>query len=407
MSNDSSDLELDPGITPEMRAIRDMCRRFAVEVLRPAGARLDRLSAEAVIAPGSELWSVLAQYKALGFGGGASIDDPDLTPAQHALLHCMVMEELTWGDVGLFITCALHQMMPSFAAGFGRQDLVEFFAARDELGCLAITEPSHGSDHLAFTEPGYREARSHASLKVRKDGDDYILNGQKAAWVSCGSIAGSAAVFGLFEGVSTGFADGAAFLMPLDLPGVSRGKPLEKMGQRPLNQGEIFFDNVRVPGRFLLAEGPQVYPMVWEGIFTGANLHMGSQLVGVARAAYEAALDYAKQWVQGGRPIIEHQAVKLRLFNMFQKLEVMRSHVRRMAVANATRPGGLPYPQAATVKVFATQAAFEITSEAVQMLGGNGLTFEYPVEKLFRDARTSMIEDGENYMLSLMAAARL
>lgn len=404
---ESTDLDLDVGITPEMRAVRDMSRRFAIEVLRPAGARLDRLSAQAVIAPGSELWDVLAQYKALGFGGGASVEDPDLSPAQHALLHCMVMEEMTAGDVGLFITCALHQMMPSFAAGFGRQDLVEFFAGRDELGCLAITEPSHGSDHLAFTEAAYREARARPSLKVRKDGDHYVLNGQKSSWVSCGSIAGSAAVFGLFEGVNTGFADGAAFLMPLDLPGVSRGKPLEKMGQRPLNQGEIFFDNVRVPARFLLAEGPQVYPMIWEGIFTGANLHMGSQLVGVARAAYETALDYARGWVQGGRPIIEHQAVKLRLFNMFQKVEVMRSHVRRMSVAAATRPGGLPYPQSASVKVFATQTAFEVASEALQMLGGNGLTYEYPIEKIFRDARASMIEDGENYVLSLMAAARL
>lgn len=401
------DLDFDLGITEEMRAIRGTCRRFAIEVLRPAGARLDRLSAQEVIAPGSELWDVLRRYKALGFGGGASVHDPDLSPAQHALLHCIVLEELTWGDVGLFITCALHQMMPAFAAGFGRQDLVDFFAPRDELGCLAITEPSHGSDHIAFTEPAYRNPQVRGSLKVRRDGDDYVLDGQKSAWVSCGTIAGSAAVFGAFQDSPVGPADGAAFLMPLDLPGVSRGKPLEKIGQRTLNQGEIFFDRVRVPRRFLLAEGPQAYPMVWEGILTSANLHMGTQLVGVARAAYECALDYARTWVQGGKPIVEHQLVRHRLFAMFQKVETMRSHVRRMAVAHATRPGGLPYPHAASVKVYATQAAFEVASEAMQILAGNGLTHEYPVEKLFRDARTSTIEDGENYVLGLMAAARL
>lgn len=403
----NSDIELDVGITTEMLAIRDLARRFAMEVLRPMGAKLDRLSAEEVIAPTSPLWEVLEKYKSLGFGGGASVDDPDLSPAQHALLHCMILEEVTAGDLGLFITCALHNMMPRFAAGFGRTDLVDFFSKRDELGCLAITEPSHGSDHLAFTEKSYREAKSHPSLKIKRDGDSYILNGQKSAWVSCGSIAGSAAIFGLFEGVSNGFANGAAFLVPLDLPGISRGKPLEKLGQRPLNQGEIFFDNVRVPEKFLLAEGPDAYPAVWQGVFTGANLHMGTQLVGVARAAYEIALSYAKEWVQGGQPIIEHQAVKLRLFNMFQKVEVARSHARRMSIAHATQPGGLPYELAASVKVFITQTAFEVTSEAVQLLGGNGLTFEYPVEKLFRDARTSMIEDGENYVLSLMAASRL
>ncbi|EPZ14702.1 hypothetical protein M622_04430 [Thauera terpenica 58Eu] len=402
------DLDNDVGVTDEMRTIRDTCRRFATEVLRPAGARLDRLSAEQAIAPGSELWDVLARYKALGFGGGASIAAPDLSPAQHALLHCIVLEELTAGDVGLFVTCALHQMMPTFAASFGRQDLAEFFAARDELGCLAVTEPSHGSDHVAFTEPAYRDPRIKPTLKVRRDGDDYVLDGQKSAWVSCGTIAGSGAVFASFQDSPVGLADGAAFMMPLDLPGISRGKPLEKLGQRALNQGEIFFDNVRVPRRFLIAEGPQAYPMIWEALFTGANVHMGAQLVGVARAAYECARDYARQWVQGGRPIIEHQAVKLRLFGMFQKVEVMRSHVRRMSIAAATAPGGmLPYAKAATVKVYATQTAFEVASEALQMLGGNGLTYEYPVEKLFRDARTSMIEDGENYVLSLMAAARL
>jgi len=401
------DHDIDPGVTEEMRAIRDTCRRFALEVMRPAGKRLDRLSADAVVAPGSELWDVLARYKALGFVGGAAVAAPDLTPAQHALLHCIVLEELSWGDVGLFITCGLHGMMPMFAAGFGRQDLVEFYSKRDEIGCLAITEPSHGSDHIAFTEPAYRDARIRGSLKVRRDGDDFVLNGQKAAWVSCGTIAGSGAVFATFPDSPHGLSDGAAFLMPLELPGITRGKPLEKHGQRTLNQGEIFFNEVRVPRRFLLAEGPQAYPMVWEGIFTGANLHMGTQLVGVARAAYDCALEYAKQWVQGGKPIIEHQAVKMRLFNMYQKVEVMRSHVRRMAIGHATRPGGLTYPEAATVKVFATQTAFEVASEAVQMLGGNGLTYEYPVEKLLRDARTSMIEDGENYTLGLIAAARL
>lgn len=399
------DLEFDPGITDEMRAIRDTCRRFAVDVLRPAGQRLDRLTAGQVIAPGSELWRVLDRYKALGFGGGATVATPDLTPAQHALLHCMVLEELTWGDIGLFITCGLHGMMPKFAAGFGRTDLVEFYSQRDEIGCLAITEPSHGCDHVAYTEPAYRDPRIRGNLQVRRDGDDFVLSGQKAAWVSCGTIAGSAAVFGTYAGSQQGLADGAAFLMPLELPGITRGMPLEKHGQRPLNQGEIFFNEVRVPRRFLLAEGPQAYPLVWQGIFTAANLHMGTQFVGVARAAYECALGYAKQWVQGGRPIIEHQLVRHRLYGMFQRVEVMRSHVRRMAIAHATRPGGLPYPQAASVKVFATQTAFEVASEAVQMLGGNGLTFEHPVEKLLRDARTSMIEDGENYMLGLIAAA--
>jgi alkylation response protein AidB-like acyl-CoA dehydrogenase len=158
-------------------------------------------------------------------------------------------------------------------------------------------------------------------LKVRRQGDDFLLNGQKAAWVSCGTIAGSCILFGSFEDSPIGLADGAAFLIPLDLPGITRGKPLEKLGQRTLNQGEIFFSDVRVPRRFLLAEGAETYPLIWEAMIRDANLHMGPQFVGVARAAYDCALDYAKQWVQGGVPIIQHQAVKVRLFDMFRKVE--------------------------------------------------------------------------------------
>ena len=402
-----SDFDLDIDLTEEMLAIRDRCRQFAREVLRPIGAKLDRMSAEEVIARGSPLWDVLRQYKELGFGGAAQFAESDLTPAQKALLHGLVLEELSWGDVGLMITCGLYNISPFVAQSFGRPDLAEFFGKRDEIGCLAVTEPSHGSDHVAFTEPAYRDARIKPSLRVRRQGDDYVLNGQKAAWVSCGSIAGSGIVFAVFEDSEAGLSDGVVLLMPLDLPGITRGKPLEKIGQRSLNQGEIFFDNVLVPRRFMVAEGPDAYPLIWEGYLGNANTHMGQQFVGVARAAFDYALEYAKQRVQGGRPIFEHQAVKVRLFNMFQKVEAARSHARRVAIAAAVKPGGVPFQHATSSKVFCTQMAFEVSSEAIQVLGGNGLTREYPVEKIFRDARASLIEDGENGMLGLMAAARL
>lgn len=400
------EFDLDIGLSDEMRAIRESCRRFAAEVLRPTGIQLDRLSAQAVIAPESPLWSVLKQFRTLGLGGGAMIDDPSLSPAERALTHSIVVEELSAGDVGLFIACALQNIAPSIARAAGREDLVEFFAARDEICCLALTEPGCGSDIVAFTEPSYRDPRVKPVLKCRREGDVYILNGQKSSWVSTGSIAGSASVYATFENSPVGLADGAVFLMPLDLPGITRGKPTEKIGQRTLNQGEIFFDNVEVPARFLIGEGPEIYPLVWEMTLKGANIAMGQQFVGVARAAYELALDYAKQWVQGGGPIIRHQNVKNRLFSMFQKVETARALARRVAIADAAHPGGVPFQYAATSKVYVTQAAFEVAHDAIQTLGGNGLTHAYLAEKLFRDARSSLIEDGENSMLGLMAAAR-
>ena len=401
------DFDLDLGLTDEMLTIRDTCRRFAMDVMRPVGMRLDRMSAEAVIAADSPLWGVIEGYKGLGLGAGAQIDDPDMSAEHKALLHCIVLEELCAGDVGIFIGCGLLNISSLIAQQFARNDLYEFFRQRDEIGCLALTEPGHGSDNVAFTEPGFRNPRIKPVLKCRRDGSNYVLNGQKAAWVSCGTIAGSGVVFAGFENSSVGLADGAVFLLPFDLPGISKGKPLEKLGQRALNQGEIFFDQVEVPAHFMLAEGPDAYPFVWEMNLKGANLAMGQQFVGVARAAYDIALDYAKEWVQGGCPIIEHQNVKNRLFGMFQKVEAARSHVRRVSLADAVKPGGVPFQYAASVKVLATQTAFEVAHDAIQLLGGNGLTHDYPVEKLFRDARASLIEDGENSMLGLMAAARL
>jgi acyl-CoA dehydrogenase len=193
--------------------------------------------------------------------------------------------------------------------------------------------------------------------------------------------------------------------VPLHLDGVGRGKPLDKMGQRALNQGEIFFDGVRIPDDYMLV-GEEGYSAAVDGVLTLANAGMGTIFVGVARAAYEHALEYAKHRVQGGRPIFEHQSVRSRLFKMFAKVEAARSLARRVAIYNSTqRPALLQYSIAS--KTFATNTAFEVASEALQIFGGNGLTRSFPIEKLLRDARASMIEDGCNEVLSLVGATRL
>jgi alkylation response protein AidB-like acyl-CoA dehydrogenase len=284
--------------------------------------------------------------------------------------------------------------------------VAEFFDQRNEVCCLALTEPNHGSDHVGFTEPGFFDPKLSADCRIRRNGEDYVINGQKSAWVSAGTLAGAIALFATFED-GDGLSDGAMFVLPADLPGISKGQPLDKIGQRPLNQGEIFFDNVRVPRKFMMIEGPEAYPMTWELFLKDANLSMAQMFVGVARAAYDLALEYARERVQGGVAIIEHQNVKLRLFSMYSKLEVARSHVRRLSVNHAVNEGGISFQEAASAKVFVTQSAFEIASDAIQTFGGYGLCREYPIEKIFRDARASTIEDGENSMLSIMAASRL
>lgn len=151
--------------------------------------------------------------------------------------------------------------------------------------------------------------------------------------------------------------------------------------------------------------GKEAYSAVLDVVLATANAGMGSIFVGVAPAALEHALDHARERVQGGVPIIEHQSVKARLFAMFAQVEAARSLARRVAMYNAANPPLVQYSTAA--KVTSTSAAFETASRALQIFGGNGLSREYPIEKLLRDARASMIEDGCNDIPSLLGASRL
>lgn len=398
-----TDIELD--LDEEERSIRDTVRAFALGVMRPAGRQLDRLAEPGdVIAADSLLWDVFESYRALGLQ--ALEDDPSLigTP-RLARIRAIVLEELGWGDAGLAISLGVSGFPGMFARLTNRPELVERFAAAGnrEIGCWAITEPNHGSDMLGFNQPHFERPSTRADCVAVRDGDDYVIRGQKAAWVSNGSIATVACLFCTLD-PSHGLRDGGVALVPLGLPGVSRGAPLDKLGQRALNQGEIFFDDVRIPAAYMVV-GADAYQAVVEMVLTIANAHMGVTFVGLARAALEHALAYAEERVQGGLPIARHQAVKLKLFRMFQQTEAARALARRVFVYNASRPPLLEYAIAS--KTFCTQTAFDVAHTAVQIFGGNGLSREYPVEKLLRDARASLIEDGCNDMLGLVAADKL
>ncbi|MDB4433176.1 acyl-CoA/acyl-ACP dehydrogenase [bacterium] len=397
-------IDIETGLSPEDQAIRDTAHKFAAEVLRPAGTALDRLADPAeVIAPDSVLWEVFEKYHELGFGG--IVADEEMDPIAKARLVCIVNEELSWGDVGLAITTGLTGFHGPWVQQTGDPELIERFVSPDRqtIGCWALTEPDHGSDTVALTEPHFCDPSLKANCTARKEGDEYVIHGQKAAWVSNASIADIAVLFCAVD-PSQGFKGGGVFVVPLDLPGVSRPSPLDKLGQRSLNQGEIFFDGVRVPSRYM-AVGPEFYAIALEILLAHANAAMGQLFVGVARAAYEHAVDYAKERVQGGVPIFQHQSVKARLFKMFTKVEAARALARRVAIFNA---GGAPQVHySIAAKTFCTQAAFEVASDALQIFGGNGLSREYPIEKLLRDARASLIEDGCNDVLSVMGGARL
>ena len=204
---------------------------------------------------------------------------------------------------------------------------------------------------------------------------------------------------------SKGLAGGGIAVVPLNLPGVLRGEPLNKLGQRALNQGAITFQNVRIPRYYLLADAAQYKPVL-EQTLSFTNAAMGAIFTGVARAAFEQALTYTQARVQGGKPISEHQLVQKHLFDMFTQVETCRALSRAaMVYCRSGQAAALEYSTAA--KIYCTQAAFEVADCALQLFGGNGLNKEYLIEKLFRDARAGLIEDGANDVLALSGARKL
>ncbi len=398
-------VEIEVGLTDQMKEIRDTARKFADEVMFPAGRELDLMADPAqVIAKDSVLWTVFEKQRELGLNALDSIT-AEMDPVEGARTRSLVAEELGRGDSGIAISLAVAGFHRMFAQMSGRPALIERFCGEDnkEIGCWAITEPDHGSDTLTVSEKHFHDPGIKANCVASKDGDAWVIRGQKAAWVSNGTIADVAALFCTID-PSHGFEGGGIAVVPLDLPGVSRGKPLDKIGQRALNQGEIFFDDVRIPEEFMVF-GADAYSTVVEMVLTQANAGMGSLFIGVAQSALELAIAYAKERVQGGVPIIEHQSVRGRLFRMFSKVEAARSLTRRVSIYNATNPPLIQYSIAS--KTFVTQTAFEVASDALQIFGGNGLSREYPIEKVMRDARASMIEDGCNEVLSLVGATKL
>jgi len=396
-------IDLETQMSDEERAIQETVHKFAVEVMRPAGIALDALAdPQDVIAKDSILWEVFDKHRELGLD---EIADPEsgLSPIQQARLRSIISEEMGWGDSGLAISFGVTGFPKMLATLSGKPALLERFARPDMVGCWAITEPDHGSDQILFASHPDIEALGKPNCIARKDGDSFVISGQKAAWVSNGTIADAAALFCAVD-MGQGIEGVGALLVPLDDPGVSRGKPIDKIGQRALNQGELFFDDVRVSTDHMVIP-PAAYAVFGDLGLSQANSGMGALFVGLAQAGFDLALAYAKERVQGGVPIFEHQSVKTRLFEMFRKVEAARALNRRVMEYNAINPPQLQYAIAS--KVTSTNTAFEVTSAALQIFGGNGLSREYPIEKLLRDARASMIEDGCNEVLGIAAAGRL
>jgi alkylation response protein AidB-like acyl-CoA dehydrogenase len=405
-------LDLNLRLTDAQEALKEEVHRFAQEVLRPAGQEIDRLDPAEALREGSLWWDCKKKMREMGFHLTFIPEDlggSGLGPIEHHI----IWEELGWGSVGL----ALSQDVDVYPAAWlvrmspGNQRLIEDLVkpyVRDTeariIGCWGITEPDHGSDTLMAGTPQFRDPAISHTVRARQDGDTWVITGQKSAWISNGPVATHAL---LFVGIdsSKGMAGGGIAVVPLDLPGVSKGPVLRKLGQLDLPQGELFFHNVRIPKEYMLV-GPDRYEFWVQQVLSVANCGMASLFTGVARAAFEFALTYAKDRVQGGKRICEHQLIQKKLFDMFVRVETARAY-SRAAVEYCFTAIPAPIEYAVGAKVYCTEVAFQNAHEAVQIYGGYGLSREFPVEKLLRDARAALIEDGCSEVLSLIGASGL
>jgi acyl-CoA dehydrogenase len=384
--------------------MREAARHFSKEVLRPAGIRLDKLPAEQVIESDSEYWKVFAEFSKLGLSLGTILKMPS---HERGRLMPLLFEEFGWGDGGLGIAIAASILPWLMMYTLNNQALLARYPEGSLIGCWGMTEPDHGSDTVDFgrmcAAPNSQYGRPNCV--VRTDGNDLLISGQKSSWVLNGPTAQLCVLFSAYDDGSDEM-ENCVVLVPLDAKGVSRGKPIDKLGQRPAPQGALFFDEVRVSRDHLLVAPGSNYTQAFYTIWNETNMIMASIWTGCARAAYEHALSYAHERIQGGVPIIQHQNVRYRLFHMFLKIEAARALNHRAFLFNATAP--IPALQGSIAsKITSTQTAFEVTSEAIQICGGNGLTNAFPVEKLLRDARAAMLEDGCNELLAIKGGSLL
>lgn len=386
-------------LSEEEQSTQDAMHRFARDVMRPLGREIDHLPVDQAYLPGSPFWQYHAAAMTLGFGPEAMAG---LEPAAAARMEAIVLEEMAWGDAGLAVSTGAGGMPMVMAQASGQQELIDLCAGK--LGCWCATQPDRGSDGLtlypAERYPGSRGNKGN--LQATFTADEVIFNGQTSAWVSNGTVA-QVALMDIVADYGQGFFDeagttyGCNVIVPLDIKGVSRGKPLEKLGKRALPQGEIYFDDVRVPRRFAVATRDD-YDLKHAYAWAHAGTAMSHIATGLARAAFELALAYVHERTQGGALLAQHQLTQYRLGGLGVKVEAIRAMARHVAHYTKCSPQPHPYFTAAG-KAFCCSELMNVVNESLQLFGGAGLSSEFQIEKLMRDARAMQIEDGENNLL--------
>ena len=365
--------------------IRQAVRRFAAEQLVPNAARWDREK----IFP-REALKGLAAMGLYGVAipeewGGAGLDYTSLAVA---------CEEIAAGDCSTATIVSVNNLVAGILAGYAsrkqKDEILKPLAHGKLLAAFALTEPQVGSDASAI------------STRAEKQGSHYVLNGVKQ-FITSGKNADIAVVFAVTQkqAAKRGIS---AFLVPTSTPGYKVARIEDKAGQHASDTAQIVFENCKVPADLLLAQEGVGYRIALANLESG-RINVAAQATGVARAALEAALAYARERKSMGKPLIGHQAVNFRLADMATQVEAAR---QLYLYAARLRDEGKPcLKEASMAKLFASEMAEKVCSDAIQIHGGYGYVTDFPVERLWRDVRATKIYEGANDIQRLVIGRAL
>ncbi|WP_326812501.1 acyl-CoA dehydrogenase family protein [Streptomyces scopuliridis] len=396
-------------LNDDQKQIRDWLHGFAADVIRPAAAEWDERE--------QTPWPVIQEAAKVGIYSLDFYAQQFFDPTGLGIP--MAMEELFWGDAGIALSIVGTGLAAVGVLANGTEEQIgtwipQMYGDADEVKVAAFcsSEPDAGSDVGAM--------RTRAVYDGAKD--EWVLNGTKT-WATNGGIANVHVVVAVVDS-ELGSKGHASFIVPPGTPGLSQGQKFKKHGIRASHTAEVVLEDVRIPGHCLLggkeklderlarareraeAPGGERVKNAAMATFEASRPAVGAMAVGTARAAYEVALDYAKTRSQFGRPIIDNQGIAFQLADMRTRIDASRLLVWRASWMATT---GKPFTSAegSMSKLYASETAKQVTAQAVQILGGNGFTREYPVERMHRDAAIYTIFEGTSEIQRLVIARTL
>jgi len=375
---------MDLSLTEEQAMVQQTAREFATREVAPNARERDR--------SGDWPADMVRRLAELGFMGMA-IPDAYGGGGMDALSYALAMEEVSAACASIGVIMSVNNSLycdPVYKFGTPEQkrEFLDPFASGRKLGCFGLTEPMSGSD--AATMATFAE----------RDGEFYVINGSKN-WITNGPHADAIVLFAMTQR-GIGHKGATAFLVPLDLPGITRNHHDDKLGIRAAHSCTIFFENVRVPVAYRVGDEGHGFKVAMATL-DGGRIGIACQALGIARAACEKAVAYSKERKSFGVPIAQHQAIQFKIADMATEIDAARLLIWRCAVL---KDRGVKHSaESAMAKLYASEMATRVAHQALQVFGGYGYSTEFDMERHYRDARITEIYEGTSEIQRIVIAS--